>query len=108
MWLRSWGNASLEPAGIFEPTHRTGGRGNVAGYSNPRLDTLLDTAAAELDPTRRADLYSQAEAIANRELPYVYLWVPKDVYGVSKRVRGFAAAPDGHLNLQDVCIEDTE
>jgi peptide/nickel transport system substrate-binding protein len=108
MWLRSWGNASLEPAGIFEPTHRTDGRGNVAGYSNPRLDTLLDAAAAELDPTRRADLYSQAEAIANRDLPYVYLWVPKDVYGLSKRVRGFAAAPDGHLNLQDVCIEDTE
>ena len=108
MWLRSWGNASLEPAGIFEPTHHTDGRGNVAKYSNRRLDALLDAAGAELDPTRRADLYSRAEAIANRELPYVYLWVPQDVYGVSKRVHGFAAAPDGRLNLQDVCVEDPE
>lgn len=108
MWLRSWGNASLEPAGIFEPTHRTGGRGNAAGYSNPSLDALLDTAAVEPDATRRADLYRRAEAIANRELPYVYLWVPQDVYGLSNRVRGFAAAPDGRLNLQDVCIDDSE
>ena len=108
MWLKSWGNASLEPAGIFEPTHRTGGRGNTAGYSNPDLDALLEAAAAELDPVRRADLYSRAEGIANRDLPYVYLWVPQDVYGVSKRVRNFAAAPDGRLNLQDVCIDDAQ
>ena len=105
MWLRSWGNASLEPSGILEPTHRTGGRGNAAGYSDPRLDELLDAAASALDPTRRASLYSEAEAIANRDLPYIYLWVPKDVYGISSRVTGFAAAPDGRLNLQDVCLD---
>ncbi len=108
MWLRSWGNASLQPSGIFDPTHRTGGRGNVAGYSNPRLDDLLDVAAAELNPRRRADIYRRAEAVASAELPYVYLWVPKDIYGVSSRVRGFVAAPDGRLNLQDVCIDGTD
>ena len=108
MWLRSWGNASLDPAGIFAPTHRTVGRGNFAGYSNARLDALLDTAATEVDTAKRAELYRRAEAIASRDLPYVYLWVPKDVYGVSNRVRGFAAAPDGRLNLQDVCVDGTQ
>ncbi len=108
MWLKTWGNASLQPPGIFTPTHRTGGRGNVAGYSNPRLDALLDAAAVELDPEQRASLYREAEAIANRDLPYVYLWVPQEVYGVSKRVRGFVAAPDGRLNLQDVCLDAEE
>ena len=106
--MKSWGNASLDPVGIFEPTHRTGGRGNTAGYSNPDVDALLINAATEPRPKRRADLYRRAEAIANRELPYIYLWVPKDIYGVSGRVRGFAAAPDGRLNLQDVCIGDTK
>jgi peptide/nickel transport system substrate-binding protein len=108
MWLRSWGNASLQPPGIFTPTHRTGGRGNFASYANSRLDALLDAAAAELDQGRRAALYREAEAIANRDLPYVYLWVPQEVYGVSKRVRGFAAAADGRLNLQDVCLDAEE
>jgi len=35
MWLTSWGNGSLDPVGIFVPTHRTADRGNSSGYSNP-------------------------------------------------------------------------
>ncbi len=105
MWLNSWGNGSLDPVGIFEPTHRTGGRGNFSNYSNGELDVLLDKAAQEQDFARRAEYYRQAEALAHRDLPYVYLWVPKDIYGISKRVRGFVAAPDGKLNLQDVCVD---
>ncbi|MFQ6024539.1 MAG: ABC transporter substrate-binding protein, partial [Acidiferrobacterales bacterium] len=108
MWLTSWGNASLDPTGIFEPTHRTGGRGNSAGYSDPNMDALLDAAATELVPERRADLYREAEEMANQDLPYVYLWVPKDVYGLSTRVQGFRPAPDGRLNLQDVCIDSAQ
>lgn len=108
MWLRTWGNASFEPAGIFTPTHRTGGRGNLGRYSNPRLDALLDAAAAELDRARRAELYRRAEAIANRELPNVSLWVPMDAYDMSNSVRGFAEAPDRRFNLHDVCIDGTE
>lgn len=105
MWLNSWGGAAMDPVGIFDATHRTDGRGNAAGYSNQSLDALLDAAGAEMDAPRRADLYRRAEAIVNRELPYVYLWVPQEVYGLSKQVQGFAAAPDGRLNLQDVCLD---
>ncbi len=105
MWLNSWGGAAMDPVGIFDATHRTDGRGNAGGYSNQSLDALLDAAGAEMDAPRRADLYRRAEALVNRELPYVYLWVPQEVYGLSKRVQGFAAAPDGRLNLQDVCLD---
>ena len=106
LWLRSWGNASLDPVGIFDPTHKTGGRGNFANYTNADLDALLEEAGREQNFARRAQLYRRAEAIVNADLPYIYLWVPKDIYGVSNRVRGFTAAPDGRLNLQDVCIEE--
>ncbi len=105
MWLGSWGNASLDPVGIFDPTHRTGGRGNFSNYTNTELDALLEEAAGEQDFARRAELYRQAETLANQDLPYIYLWVPKDIYGISKRVRNFVAAPDGRLNLQDVCVD---
>ncbi len=108
LWLRSWGGAAMDPVGIFDATHRTGGRGNAAGYSNRSLDALLDAAGAELDANERAELYRRAEAIVNRELPYVYLWVPQEVYGLSRQVRGFAAAPDGRLNLQDVCLDSRD
>ncbi|WP_374643538.1 ABC transporter substrate-binding protein [Tabrizicola sp.] len=104
MYFSSWGNGSLDPFDIFTPTHRTDDRGNSAGYSNPALDALLDAAATELDSDKRAALYREAELLINAEQPYVYLWVPKDIYGVSKRVTGWKPSADSRINLHDACL----
>jgi len=106
MWLTSWGNSSLDPVGIFPPTHMTGARGNAAGYSNPRVDLLLEKAGLELMPESRAELYAKAEHIVNRDLPYIYLWIPQDIYGISERVKGWKPGPDSRINLHDVCVEE--
>lgn len=105
MYFTSWGNGSLDPYDIFTPTHKTNDRGNSAGYSNPEVDKLLDEAAVELDTARRADMYHQAEVIVNQDLPYVYLWVPQDIYGVSKRLKGWTPSADSRINLHDACVE---
>ena len=104
MWLTSWGNGSLDPADIFVPTHRTGDRGNSSGYANPELDALLDAANVELDQEKRAELYRKAEAIVNRDLPKVYLWVAKELYGVSDKVSGWQPSADSRINLHDACV----
>ncbi len=104
MLLSSWGNSSLDPIGIFTPTLRSGGRGNSSGYSNAEVDALLDAAAEEIEQPRRARLYMQAEALINRDTPWIFLWVPEDLYGVSKRVTRWQPSPDGRINLHDVCI----
>ena len=104
MYLTSWGNGSLDPFDIFVPTHRTNDRGNSAGYSNPELDALLDAAGVEVDRDRRAAMYREAEAMVNRDLPYVYLWVPQDIYGVSTRLSGWRPSPDSRINLHDACL----
>jgi peptide/nickel transport system substrate-binding protein len=105
MYFSSWGNGSLDPYDIFVPTHRSGDRGNSAYYANPELDKLLDQASVELDAAKRADLYKQAETIINTDVPYVYLWVPQDIYGVSKRVKGWKPSADSRINLYDTCVE---
>lgn len=104
MYLTSWGNGSLDPFDIFVPTHRTNDRGNSAGYANPELDALLDAAGIEIDRDRRAEMYREAEAMVNRDLPYVYLWVPQDIYGVSTRLSGWRPSPDSRINLHDACL----
>jgi hypothetical protein len=63
MYLNSWGSGALDPTGIFVPTLKTRDRGNASGYSNPKVDKLLDAAETEIDSARRADLYHQAEKI---------------------------------------------
>lgn len=105
MYFTSWGNGSLDPFDIFTPTHRTNDRGNSAGYSNPELDALLDAAGIEMDAEKRAAMYREAELMINADAPYVYLWVPQDIYGVSQRVTGWKPSADSRINLHDACVE---
>jgi peptide/nickel transport system substrate-binding protein len=105
MFFSSWGNGSLDPFDIFDPTHMTAERGNQSFYSNAALDKLLKDAAVELEGARRAELYKQAQAIIARDLPYVYLWVPADLYGVSRRVANWTPSADSRINLHRACIK---
>ena len=104
MYFTSWGNGSLDPYDIFTPTHRTNDRGNSAGYANPEVDALIDAANIEQDADKRAELYREAELKINADAPYVYLWVPQDIYGVSERVSGWQPSPDSRVNLHDACV----
>ena len=105
MWITSWGNGSLDPTDIFEPTLQTGGRGNSAFYSNAEVDGLLAAGGRETDTAKRAALYQQAQAIVNRDAPWIFLWLPQDLYGVSARLTGWAPAASGWLNLRDACVQ---
>lgn len=105
MWLTSWGNGSLDPVGIFEPTLITGGRGNSADYSNPEVDKLLEAGAAEIDRAKRAEDYQKAQVIVNKDAPWIFLWLPQDIYGVSARLKGWQPSADGRINLQDAYVQ---
>src|SRR3546814_9913798 len=78
---------------------------DLAGYANKELDALLDAANTELDQAKRAEIYHQAEAIVNEDLPMVYLWVAKELYGVSDKVSGWQPSADSRMNLHDDCVK---
>lgn len=105
MYFTSWGNGSLDPVDIMEPTLMTGGRGNSAAYSNPELDELLRVAGTELDSDRRAALYREAQVIVNADAPWIFLWLPQDIYGVSRRLSGWRPSADSRINLHDACLD---
>ncbi len=99
MFLSSWGSGALDPTGIFVPTLKTKDRGNSSGYSNAEVDKLLTLADNEVDPEKRAEQYHQAELIVANEAPWIFLWVPQEVYAVSNRLRGWEPGSDGRINL---------
>jgi peptide/nickel transport system substrate-binding protein len=104
MFFFSWGNASLDPSDIMLPTLKTGGRGNVAGYSNREVDTLLDAAETETDQDKRKQMYTRAQQIVTDEAPWIFLYLPEDIYGVSKRIAGWQPQPDSRINLHRVRV----
>jgi len=105
LFFTSWGNASLDPSDIMMPAVHGGGRGNSAGYANPEVDNLLDQAETETDQAKRRAIYARVQQIVHDDAPWVFLWLPQDVYGVSKRLHGFKPSADGKIHLSRVTAD---
>lgn len=80
----SYGDAS---EGINElHSHAPGelGHRNNTGYSNPRLDSIIQSAFSEFDPAGRQELLQRAMAIVAEDLPLIPLYFQRTCYGVKK------------------------
>ncbi len=79
---------------------------NRGRYKNAKLDLLLD-AGVTADGEERRLIYSEAQKIIARDLPYVSLWRPVNVAVVDRRVRGFHLSPDeGIKSFKNVYVEN--
>ena len=105
MWLSQWGNLSLDPVGLLQPTMRTMGRGNASGFSNAEVDKQIDDASVSADKNKRIELYRQAQATVTDAAPWIFLWVTKDVYGAGANLMGWRPSPDSRINLHDAYVE---
>lgn len=103
-YLTSWGSGGLDPNGIFNPTLATRDRGNFSGYSNARVDELLSKAQFETDRGKRATMYNEAEEIVNREAPWIFLWVPQDIYGVANSVKDWQPHPSQMMYMHRATV----
>ena len=71
------------------------GRGgtNYGSYSNPRFDALLDSALDAPATSARA-AFTRAYEVINGDAPAVWLYEPKRIIGIHRRVRTAAMRPD--------------
>ncbi|MGH2534823.1 MAG: ABC transporter substrate-binding protein [Thermomicrobiales bacterium] len=64
--------------------------GNASHYSNPEIDDLYARGQAVADSEERKAIYTEIAQILNDDLPWLFLWSPNSLYGVSARFQGFA------------------
>jgi ABC-type dipeptide transport system, periplasmic component len=77
----------------------TGGSQNVAGYNDPAVDSLLDTARQSQDLGERKNLYAQVVAKLHVADPLIYLYRQRNLTGVSNTIKGVQVFPDGVVRL---------
>lgn len=77
----------------------TGGSNNVAGYSNPAMDTLLTKARQTTDTAQRKDLYGQVVTKLHADVPLVYLYRQANLTGVGPTAKGVQVYPDGVIRI---------
>jgi peptide/nickel transport system substrate-binding protein len=93
--LSSWTMAS-SPDGMRDAwtSHGIGKNGvNYSSYSNPRFDALLDSALWADSATAR-EKFTRAFAIINDDAPAVWLYEPRKIIGIHRRIRTTKMRPD--------------
>src|SRR5581483_10091572 len=59
------------------------GTGNFSGYSNRELDGWIEESGVVAKPRDRRDMLQRCLRVVTRDLPFVPLFVPHELYGVS-------------------------
>ena len=77
-----------DPDGYVYTYFKTGAENNN-GYSNPRMDELLDKARSTLDPAKRKELYLEIQRILEEDVPWMYWYVKFNIEAVSDKVSGY-------------------
>jgi peptide/nickel transport system substrate-binding protein len=80
---------------------------NFIKYNNPDVDRLLEEGRTTIDRAKRKAVYAKLWKTIADDQPYVFLWYPKAVSGVSERVGGLAKpGPAGlFLHIEKVYIK---
>lgn len=58
------------------------------GYSNPRADVLMDTLAVITDREQARPLWKEWQRILTQDAPYIPLYIPQRLNGLSERLQG--------------------
>ncbi len=103
--LLGWSGRPDPDLDIYPHITQSGiGSFNFSGYSNPKVEQLLDAARllTSMDQRRRA--YREVTRILADDLPYLWLYFPKEYKLLSTRVRGFVQMPDGMMRFRTVWL----
>lgn len=66
---------------------------NYGSYSNPVFDALLDSALSS-DPAHARERFTRAFSVINEDAPAVWLYEPRKVLGLHRRIRTTVMRPD--------------
>ena len=85
----AWGGVVYnDPKQIWSSSSHTKSGSNFIGYSNPKVDKLIDQARTELNTKRRLPMMHKIYSLIRNDYPYIFLWSPKySLYAYDKRMQ---------------------
>jgi peptide/nickel transport system substrate-binding protein len=89
-----WTSFAVEPSG--------GAQSAFTFYDNPTVVGLNKQAEQQIDPTKRAALYTQLQQLTSQDAFLAYLYYPPYAYATTDNVHGFFVTPLGNFHLEDV------
>jgi peptide/nickel transport system substrate-binding protein len=104
-WTHTRWAQRADPHGLLSILFHSKGFQNTTGYVNPRVDELLDRAAAIYEPERRKPLYHEAERLIVDDVPYVFLNYTAEFAVMSRKVQNWGWIPDLIPRFRELWLE---
>jgi ABC-type transport system substrate-binding protein len=108
IFVGSWGNSTLDPAGILPAKFMRHGYGNYSGFASSALDRLMRKAQRTMERTHRTELYHRIQKIIFDEAPMIFGYAQDEYYGVARRVKNFHPSSTGMMEFHDVYVDHGE
>jgi len=89
----------VDPDGNIYQFVATTGSQNDSGYTNPRLDLILNNARKASTVEARQTLYRAAQKLILNDRPLIYLYHPVTRAGVATSLKGISLYPDTLLRV---------
>ena len=91
-----WTSFATDPSG--------GAESAFTFYDNPTVISLNKQAEQEINPTKRAALYTQLQQLTSQDAFMAYLYYPPYAYATTDNVHGFFVTPLGNFHLENVYL----
>jgi peptide/nickel transport system substrate-binding protein len=93
---------TIDPDNFYSLVLKSGAAINATGYSNPRVDRLIQQAATETKQAKRKALYSQLRKIVFDDVPLIFVHYETLNYLMRKNVHGSTINPTLELRAGNI------
>ncbi|MEG2349565.1 MAG: ABC transporter substrate-binding protein [Hungatella sp.] len=102
----SWA-CNADPYSVFSQLYGKAGTisANHTGYTDPKVEELIEQARAERDPQQREVLYCRANAIVTGSGVYLPLFQPQILVAANKTVQGVRTNAQGLFGYESLYID---
>src|SRR5436309_5422822 len=104
-WTHASWTQRADPNGLLSILFHSKGNANTTGYSNPKVDELLEQAARTYELERRRPLYYSAQRMITDDVPYVFLNYTVEFAVMSRKVQNWGWIPDLIPRFRDLWLE---
>ena len=103
IWVSAWTNDTPDPDELMGAGLDYHNQNALhTGYHNDQVVALVNQGRAELDPTKRQQIYSQLQTIINQDCPQIYTVEVPRLYATTSAVHGFMPNSQGKYSFEDV------
>ena len=93
---------------IWHSSNAKMGGFNLVGYNNKIVDGLIEEGEVTLDKTKLSKIYKKIFKHISDDLPYLFLYIPKNITCVNKNIKNVSQSLIGVMHNQEEWIKINE